>query len=81
MKERLEKADILAWLLEDDTHRLQNLWTAADDTRRAHVGDQVHLRGLIEISNHCLRQCGYCGLRAGNTGLKRYRMQAAEILE
>ena len=45
-----------------------------------HVGDAVHLRGLVEISNFCARQCAYCGLRAGNTGLTRYRMPADEIL-
>ena len=59
--------EILAWLRETDPERLEPLWQQADETRRAHVGDQVHLRGLIEISNHCVRQCGYCGLRAGNT--------------
>ena len=30
------------------------------------VGGDVHLRGLIEISNHCVRLCGYCGLRVDN---------------
>jgi biotin synthase len=34
---------------------------------------------LIEISNHCVRQCAYCGLRAGNRPLIRYRMTADEI--
>jgi biotin synthase len=52
----------------------------ADETRRRHVGDAVHLRGLIEISNHCVRECGYCGLRAANRSLKRYRMTADEIM-
>ena len=73
--------DILAWLREDDPHRLELLWTAADDTRSRHVGDAVHLRGLIEISNHCVRACGYCGLRAGNREIERYRMSADEILQ
>ena len=36
--------------------------------------------GLVEISNHCARQCAYCGLRAGNDSLARYRMKADEIL-
>jgi biotin synthase len=40
----------------------------------------VHLRGLIEISNVCVRECLYCGLRASNRGLARYRMTAKEIL-
>ena len=34
-----------------------------------HVGDAVHLRGLIEISSHCARQCMYCGLRQANRAL------------
>jgi biotin synthase len=74
------RAEILAWLREDDPARLEELWAAADDTRRRCVGDEVHLRGLIEISNHCVRACGYCGLRAGNRLVERYRMSADEIL-
>jgi biotin synthase len=68
-------------LRERDPSRLEALWSAADDVRRAHVGAEVHLRGLIEISNHCRRQCLYCGLRAGNRDLPRYRMTAGEVVE
>jgi biotin synthase len=56
------------------------LYAEADRVRRAHVGDAVHLRGLLEISNHCARQCGYCGLRSDNRGVQRYRMHEDEIL-
>ena len=35
----------------------------------------------MEISNHCRRKCAYCGLRAPNTKLRRYRMSIAEILD
>ncbi|MCX8032532.1 MAG: [FeFe] hydrogenase H-cluster radical SAM maturase HydE [Thermoleophilia bacterium] len=77
----LSRSDILGWLLETDAERLEELWRAADEMRRATVGDEVHLRGLIEISNHCRRQCHYCGIRAGNRKLKRYRMSLNEILE
>jgi biotin synthase len=73
--------EILGWLRETDEGRLESLWRRADDTRRANVGDEVHLRGLIEVSNHCVRQCGYCGLRAGNRALERYRMTEDEILD
>jgi biotin synthase len=76
----LSHEDILCWLKETDPARLAELWRLADQTRSANVGDQVHLRGLVEISNHCIRQCGYCGLRAGNRGLERYRMGEEEIL-
>ncbi len=71
---------ILGWLKADDSGRLEDLWRAADATRLKFVGEAVHLRALVEISNCCARQCAYCGLRAGNTGLERYRMSAEEIL-
>ena len=68
----LDRAAILAWLREDDPQRLAELWRVADDTRRRNVGDEVHLRGLVEISNYCVRACGYCGLRAANREIERY---------
>ncbi len=47
--------------------------------RKSNVGDQVHLRGLIEIGNYCVRQCGYCGLNASRKDIQRYRMTREEI--
>jgi biotin synthase len=76
----LDRTQILHWLTETDTEALEELWQKADCVRKDHVGDEVHLRGLIEISNHCLRQCHYCGLRAGNRDITRYRMTADEIV-
>jgi len=73
--------EILRWLRETDEHRLEELWRTADRVRRDHVGDAVHLRGLIELSNHCIRRCGYCGLRGPNTALQRYRLSADEVME
>ncbi len=75
----LTREDILAWLHEENETELQRLWSWADSVRQAHVGDAVHLRGLVEISNHCVRQCAYCGLRAGHRGLERYRLSMEEI--
>ncbi len=72
--------EILSWLREDDPGRLKRLWERADDCRRETVGDAVHLRGLLEISNHCCRMCTYCGLRAGNRKLVRFRMDENEIM-
>ena len=76
----LDKASLLRWLRETDETALASLWAAADKTRKKHVGEEVHLRGLVEISNHCLRQCHYCGLRAGNTDVTRYRMPIDDIV-
>ena len=77
----LEKDEILRWLRERSERRLGDLYRRADEIRRRAVGDEVHLRGLIEISNHCVRSCAYCGLRAGHRALPRYRMSAEEILD
>jgi biotin synthase len=80
MNTPLTLKDILAWLHEDNPERLKTLWSWADETRRLNVGDTIHLRGLVEISSRCSRQCAYCGLRAGNHSLTRYRMSPDEIL-
>lgn len=76
----LDHACVRAWLTERDPAVLEDLWAEADRVRQAHVGEAVHLRGLIEVSSHCIRHCLYCGLRAPSEGLERYRMTADEIL-
>ena len=76
----MEFSAIVAWLRETDPARLADLWLRADQTRQRFVGGDVHLRGLIEMSNFCVRLCAYCGLRAENRLLPRYRMTEAEIL-
>jgi biotin synthase len=77
----MNRSQIQRWLREDDPQRLAELWSQADATRRENVGDEVHLRGLIEVSNHCVRNCGYCGIHTGNRSIERYRMKAGEIVE
>jgi len=54
---------------------------AADETRQATVGDGVHLRGVVEISNRCVRNCKYCGINATNTKVPRYEMTREDILQ
>lgn len=41
----------------------------------------MHLRGIVEISNACQKNCLYCGLRRDNTDVPRYSMTASEIIE
>jgi len=74
----MDRDAIALWLaLEDATE----LFRQADAVRREVCGDSVHLRGLIEFSNICRRDCLYCGLRRSNTRLARYRMSADEIFD
>lgn len=76
----MDRSQLTNWLREDDAGRLTDLWYCADAIRRKHVGDAVHLRGLIEISNHCRRACLYCGLRAENRAVRRYRLEPETVL-
>jgi biotin synthase len=75
----LTKEEIIALLempgIDDE------LAAAADEVRKKYVGDEVHLRGLVEFSNICGRTCQYCGLRAANNNLKRYRLEPQTVLE
>ena len=77
----MTKIEIINWLQETNESKLQQLWRMADEVRKKSVGDYVHLRGLIEFSNYCVRRCGYCGLTADNKQVKRYRMDEEEIVE
>ena len=63
-------------LLDSD---LSELYKIADKVRADNVGDVIHIRALLEISNICYRNCDYCGLRAENENLTRYAMTMQEI--
>lgn len=57
-----------------------DLFAAADRVRKEQMGNEIYLRGIIEFSNICERNCLYCGLRKGNAKLSRYRINDDEIL-
>lgn len=76
---QLTKEDIVT-LLGSEVFE-NELFAAADAVRKKFVGDEVHLRGLIEFSNICKNNCLYCGLRRDNKNVERYRMQPDEIIE
>ena len=75
---RLTEAELSALLADDGVE--EALAAAADHVRRATVGDEVHLRGLIEFSSYCRQNCLYCGLRRDNEKAQRYRLTRAEIV-
>ncbi len=77
----MNEKQIIDWLREEDERKLSVLWREANDARIVHVGEQVHLRGLIEISNICVRRCGYCGISADDRQIDRYRMTEEEIMD
>lgn len=66
-------------LLRDES---QNDWlfSLADKVRKENVGNEVHLRGLVEFSNICKCTCKYCGLRCENKSVERYRISPSDII-
>ncbi|MCX7788376.1 MAG: [FeFe] hydrogenase H-cluster radical SAM maturase HydE [Spirochaetes bacterium] len=43
-------------------------------------GPRVFLRGLIEVTNYCVQNCLYCGIRRGNGKVDRYRLDEENVL-
>ena len=74
----MQRNDILKLLFETPYEALRE---RADEVRAREKGEHVFVRGLIEFSNRCGRNCRYCGLRSANPSLKRYRLDEAQIVE
>lgn len=71
------EAKCIAWLQGYDD---QTLFQTADAVRRQVFGEEVYIRGVIEFTNYCRNRCLYCGLRAPNRKVRRYRLGIEEIL-
>lgn len=56
------------------------LFNKANEKKQSVYGDEVYIRGLIEISNYCKNNCLYCGIRKDNKNVKRYRLLKEDIL-
>ena len=52
----------------------------ATTVRRKHYGNDIYIRGLIEVSNICKNDCLYCGIRRSNKDCDRYRLMPEDIL-
>ena len=64
----------------DDSGLSGYLFSLSSKTAREHFGNRIYIRGLIEFSNYCKNNCYYCGIRAANKSLERYRLEQEEIL-
>lgn len=74
----LNKDELVLLLKEDKFDK--EIFEAADRVRKKYVGDEVHLRGLIEFSNICKQNCLYCGLRRDNKNVERYRLSEEQMI-
>lgn len=76
---RAGRADLIPLLALDQPAEWSWLHREARRLQRRLGGPGVHLRGLIELSNCCARDCLYCGIRRGNLRLPRYTLTLDEI--
>ena len=53
----------------------------SDKLRTRYYDNKVYMRGLIEFTNYCVRNCKYCGIRSDNSKAARYTLSLEEILE
>ena len=75
----LSKEELIQILSDESINNF--LFKTADEVREKYVGNEVHLRGLIEFSNICKCNCKYCGLRKDNSELERYRLSIEEAYD
>ncbi len=76
------KKDELVFLLKNiDAENKELLFELACKTKEEYYGKKVFMRGLIEFSNICKQSCLYCGLRASNKKVDRYRLTKDEIMD
>lgn len=71
----------IADLLKAPHNNAQELFNYANDVKLRTIGNEVHIRGIIEISNICSKNCYYCGLRHENNNINRYSISDEEILQ
>ena len=49
--------------------------------KKQHCGNVVYLRGLIELSNICRKDCNYCGIRKSNEKIGRYTLKDEDVID
>lgn len=70
----------LKYLIDADDETAGLLFECAQIRRRQWYGRDVYMRGLIEFTNYCKNDCYYCGIRASNAKVERYRLTREQIL-
>jgi len=80
MYHELDYETVRTLLATDEAAEIHSLYSHAGQTRNDAIGNKVYLRGLVEYSNRCGKNCYYCGIRAGNKNAHRYIVSDEEVL-
>ncbi|KAG9393233.1 Iron hydrogenase maturase HydE [Carpediemonas membranifera] len=77
----LSRSEILKCIGDKPISEDKALFERANDVTKSVYGNKVFLRGIIEFSNHCAKNCNYCGIRRDHPDPERYEMSQDDILE
>lgn len=80
LDQTLTREDLMYFLNTKNEEEMEALFSKAKMTTMNFCGNKVSLRGLIEITNQCKKNCYYCGIRAGNKKINRYFLSNTEVL-
>ena len=75
----LSKKEIISFLRARGAKQ-EELFQKARDIRKKNLICQK-IRGVIEISSYCRKQCNYCPMSCKNSKLKRFRLTPLKIIE
>ena len=79
----LDKEQIRHILATEDLALSNAVYDYADTVTQHYFGKHIYFRGIVEFSNVCAKDCGYCGIRkhmpAGT--VNRYTMSKEEIID
>lgn len=81
-KEHNATEEELLYLLDNiDESSKDYLVNKANEVRMGTYKNKVYMRGLIEFTNYCIRDCKYCGIRKSNEKADRYRLTEEQIID
>jgi biotin synthase len=80
-KSLLTREDLIHLLSTKEEKEKFALYRKAYQVKKEHCGNVVYLRGLIEYSNICRKDCHYCGIRKSNEKVERYTLNSEEVLD
>lgn len=79
-KTSISKED-LVYMLTCKGEEEKNLFEISKRIRNEEIGPYVYLRGLIEFSNICKKNCYYCGIRKDNNKVARFNIEDQHIID
>jgi biotin synthase len=79
-QDTFNKQDLITMLNADEEDRSM-LFKKSREITDSLIGNKVHLRGLIEYSNVCIKDCLYCGIRRSNKNTQRYKLSDEDVIQ